>query len=96
MGSTKSVPIDESPKGRREMEGSTKKSRKSSPKRDQVSSKRHILPCIELEDNFDMVLQIQVAEARRKQMKNQEKERKKEQLERERMLAGVEQKLRQQ
>jgi hypothetical protein len=89
MGAAKSAPIDESSKGRRDMNDSTKKSRKGSSSRSPVPSsrrqKKHAVPGIELEDNFDMVLQIQAAEAKRK--KKEEKERRKEKLERERCQA---------
>jgi regulator of protease activity HflC (stomatin/prohibitin superfamily) len=93
MGAAKSVMVGESSKGQRDTNDSTKKSVKSPSNRTPVSSsarrKQHVLPGIELEDNFNMILQMQAAEAKRKQMKRAEKERKRERLELERCMALV-------
>ena len=76
MGAAKSIPIDAdvenrdgSSKPRRNVKKATTTSVASTQKK-----KTHFLPGVELEDNFDMVLQIQAAEAKRKQLKKEKKE----------------------
>ena len=78
MGAAKSIPVDPDVEKR---DGSSKRrqdvNKKASTKSAASAHKQkpHFLPGIELEDNFDMVLQIQAAEAKRKQLKKEKKQR---------------------